>query len=489
MYKLLIADRDPNERAGISWLMTAYSLSLDKVIQASSVEQLIAQLELETPDIVCIELDMIPKENWKLVKDRIRKYTHKVIVSTTETTFERAMQAIELQAVELWVKPSSPLQIKNTLRQCLKSIEKNRVNNQVLINQSGLTYYSLFIDHETPTGGFHILLLQTENKKFTNELRLFLDGYDFQFTPSVFPLSDLVVCVFPNEQSSLYQVALRFLEDWEMEYEEPLAIVITEDFEQELSLSQKYLQAKYALELTFFKGYRQVISADSLSNWLSIDPFLTYEEQREWIDMLNKSDKDRLKSWLYKEFLNPQGPFPAPGLLRTRLTSILAQIRRFMQSYNFQQTELENRYHQVFEAVLNKPVLYRIVQEILLFTYEIVEEILNMQKKTNIDIIEDALVYMKQNFRESGLSLETVANKIDRSPAYFSHLLVKERGISFSKVLANLRIEESRKLLVNKTLSIQEIAEMSGFKNPNYFTRFFKKHTGMTPRAYRRMKS
>ena len=51
----------------------------------------------------------------------------------------------------------------------------------------------------------------------------------------------------------------------------------------------------------------------------------------------------------------------------------------------------------------------------------------------------------------------------------------------------NLRIEEAKRLLENSELSADEIASEVGYENPAFFRRLFKRTTGLTPGAYRRM--
>ncbi|MCI1114009.1 hypothetical protein MOQ26_23645, partial [Stenotrophomonas maltophilia] len=91
--------------------------------------------------------------------------------------------------------------------------------------------------------------------------------------------------------------------------------------------------ASQALNIRFFKGYRQVSVIQNRVNWKVIDPFLTPSEQRAWIDMLHDGNRDEIKQWMYQHFFFKEEPYPEPGLLRIRLTSILAQVRRYMKSH------------------------------------------------------------------------------------------------------------------------------------------------------------
>ena len=84
------------------------------------------------------------------------------------------------------------------------------------------------------------------------------------------------------------------------------------------------------------------------------------------------------------------------------------------------------------------------------------------------------------------LSLKSIAKQLNVSPAYFSGLFKKECGCTLTDYVNNMRLERAIKLLRNGERQIQSIAYESGFQDPNYFIRLFKKYTGMTPGQYRK---
>lgn len=495
MTKLLIADRDHNERTGIGWLVNSYGIPFDHVLMAGTMLDVFQIIESDMPDVICIELDMIPREAWDDFKERIRQYKQTIIVTTTEATFERAMQGIELHAYDLWIKPHSPDSIRRVLARCCKAV--SHIHQGIEINGedvslSALSYHSIFLPHRSTADDCWLLLLQLEETEQQPKLLSFLQDYPFYNEPVLLPLSDMIVSIFTREPQhslvSLKKMGNRLLQDWEEKFTEPLSLVIYDTNDTSLSLRQKYQYARQALDIRFFKGYRQVSVIEDKVEWQIIDPFLTPGEQREWIDMLGDADREQLKQWMYKEFLNKEEPYPETGLLRTRLTSILAQVRRFMKSHYLDQGRLEEHYHQVFETILYNPILYRIVQEFLLFLYEVLDTAKKHQEHSRTDIIEQALRYIEENYNNPHLRLEDAAAYVDRSPAYFSSLLTKRHGQSFRQLVTAVRIKEAQHLLLDTKLSIQDVAEKTGFINANYFSKIFKEKTGTTPRIFRNRK-
>lgn len=69
---------------------------------------------------------------------------------------------------------------------------------------------------------------------------------------------------------------------------------------------------------------------------------------------------------------------------------------------------------------------------------------------------------------------------------YLCALFKNKMGITIGEYINNFRVEKATVLLRNTSFSITEIAAQVGFDDPGYFTRVFKKHTGVTPREFRK---
>ena len=73
------------------------------------------------------------------------------------------------------------------------------------------------------------------------------------------------------------------------------------------------------------------------------------------------------------------------------------------------------------------------------------------------------------------------------NPSYFSRTFKEETGKKFIEYLTDLRMQESQKLLSETDLPISRIAEMAGYRDDKYFSRAFKKYSGLKPKEYRKL--
>lgn len=95
------------------------------------------------------------------------------------------------------------------------------------------------------------------------------------------------------------------------------------------------------------------------------------------------------------------------------------------------------------------------------------------------------LAYTKTHYMND-LSLDHLAQLMNLHPGYISSLFKKVTGDTFVNYLNAYRIKEAGKLLKQqRQLSVSEIGKQVGFESKHYFTKVFKKYTGMTPGAFR----
>ncbi len=94
-----------------------------------------------------------------------------------------------------------------------------------------------------------------------------------------------------------------------------------------------------------------------------------------------------------------------------------------------------------------------------------------------------ALSYIAARFNEP-LQLADVAEEARVSPAYLSRIFGEYLSVSFVEYITELRVETAERLLRERALSVKEVAHAVGFQDPNYFSKAFRKRTGLSPSAY-----
>jgi two-component system, response regulator YesN len=105
-------------------------------------------------------------------------------------------------------------------------------------------------------------------------------------------------------------------------------------------------------------------------------------------------------------------------------------------------------------------------------------------KCKNRQMVGYAKKYIDENFTRN-ISLDSIAVHVSISRYYLSRTFSSLEGISITDYIQSVRIQKAKQLLLDgKTVS--EVCYMTGFNDPAYFSKCFRKHTGVPPREFNR---
>ncbi len=111
--------------------------------------------------------------------------------------------------------------------------------------------------------------------------------------------------------------------------------------------------------------------------------------------------------------------------------------------------------------------------------------VFDFEQVKHADIINKTVSLIRQNYMHK-ISLDDAAAAVYLSRSYLSKIFKEEMDCTFTQYVARVRVEKSRELLLDNTLSIADIAVMVGFEDQSYFTKVFGRTVGMSPGEYRR---
>ena len=92
---------------------------------------------------------------------------------------------------------------------------------------------------------------------------------------------------------------------------------------------------------------------------------------------------------------------------------------------------------------------------------------------------------VEEQFNDPDLSLNNIAKDLSYNQKYLSHLFKKKMGMGFSEYLRTTRIKYAISLFDYGLDSVKNVAYLSGYTDPLYFSTVFKKETGVSPKEYK----
>lgn len=100
--------------------------------------------------------------------------------------------------------------------------------------------------------------------------------------------------------------------------------------------------------------------------------------------------------------------------------------------------------------------------------------------------VERAVDIIDEYFSDQELTLASVAAQLGYNKKYLSQVFKREKGVSISDYVRNLRIQHAVFLLDHGIDSVKNVAALSGFKDPFHFSKIFKSVMGVSPTDYKK---
>jgi len=102
-------------------------------------------------------------------------------------------------------------------------------------------------------------------------------------------------------------------------------------------------------------------------------------------------------------------------------------------------------------------------------------------------IIKKVLCHIKDNYNHH-LKLNDLAELAHVNSSYLSRLIKQETGSTLTEIITTMRMEKAKELLTMGHMKTYEIAIQVGIEDPAYFSQVFKKHTGLSPSEYKKIR-
>jgi len=108
-----------------------------------------------------------------------------------------------------------------------------------------------------------------------------------------------------------------------------------------------------------------------------------------------------------------------------------------------------------------------------------------IQDKRSLQYVQQFKKLVRLNLLEHWTILQ-YANQLGISRVHLNRICQETNGVSAHQIIENQLIVEAKNYLLNSSYGISEIAYLLNYKDPAYFTRVFRKATGVSPREFQK---
>ena len=127
-----------------------------------------------------------------------------------------------------------------------------------------------------------------------------------------------------------------------------------------------------------------------------------------------------------------------------------------------------------------------LIQIVAFFLESIPEGEIIINSSSSFSTLERVLLYIENNISKD-ISIKQLAEMTNFHPNYFIRFFKKNTGVSPAHYINKMRMEKAKNLLTLSNKSITHVGEAVGFKDLYHFSRMFKNYTGFSPTEYKKI--
>lgn len=514
MYKILIVDDEKMIRMGIKKVINWETLMIQEVFTASSAREAIEVLEMHQPEIMITDIQMSEMTGLQLIEEARRIQPElRVLVLTGYDSFEYARQSLRLQVQDFFLKPADEEDLTSAIRAQVEYLESARAEersslilqrtqgtaeqNQLertlreLVHRCGelpellnalKSYYRI-----NPDGYFQMVLLvptmyileepPEENFRAMSVKNVCMSVVDAQEDGVTFSDDDRTIAVvyfLKDEGSSVLEKIEELSDILKDEFDTKPKMVIGSVAEGMENLYISYNDARYLLK-TEKEGIQDIIQTFGAQNKSEL--FRDIFAELKNIMCSNIGNTEYVMK-AFRTFCKATESYNLSQQTVRRLCFEVATATYF--SYTGDSGEVEAG---KLEA-LSKSLISASKEEACEVTEMFLSQMLGGKEDNVHEIIDQAKYYISQHLTEE-LTVSKIAASLYITPNYFSRLFKRVTKEGCNEYIVRKRIEKAKSLLETTSMKTGKIAMLVGYRDTNYFSLAFKKHTGKSPTKYR----
>ncbi|WP_042168091.1 AraC family transcriptional regulator [Paenibacillus gorillae] len=250
---------------------------------------------------------------------------------------------------------------------------------------------------------------------------------------------------------------------------------------------QAYLQAQEMVKQRFVLGLNRIIYPQYVEEMLAHSFDLPTEIEQSLTAAIKRNDRERFIEGLENMAALLRGYVHADAT-QALFHVLLVCITQMNQMLNDENKKLGMRFGELNLIFTEMETLGQAKHWLLTQFDEYrksLESIQHLKENKFYRKIEETIQYIQNNYSDSNLSVEMLAEVAGYTPNYFSKLFKEMTGINSGEYIRKVRIGKAKELLKNDEHKVSDVAEICGYVNSSHFYSAFKKVVGMTPSAYR----
>ncbi|GIO15536.1 AraC family transcriptional regulator [Cohnella xylanilytica] len=530
MHKVLIVDDELLMRIGLKSMIDWEERGFRIVGEAANGKEALDLVDIHKPELIITDIKMPVMDGLELIRENSRKHDGcQYIILSCLDEFHYAQEAVRLGAADYLIKSDiKPRQLIDALDKIQKRIAKDSIQGVAAALKEqvkeGIGYLKETLFKEL-ISGFRdekeivekteplnialvqgpMILVKLKVDRFEQIRRKYVEQDEKLLRYSVVNIIEEIISrrrrrevIVENSAEYLlvmnsdgefihgedYESYNRLFDKIQTSLKDFLNITVAIGVSSVATgfggLKKAYREANMAVKSLFFDNRARIAYYDDIpqkSRNLEIYPITQEDERKFRLDVENSVEGaihyiTNMQQELQQEGYSEQAARKAYISILSLISSCYPSIPTFGDDGRT-----------VYEQLLQEETLGGMHELTLRFLEECERHDQNQSYRPQ-SYAEQARAIIISQYAED-ISLQTVADSINVNSSYLSRVFKQETGENFINFLTKIRIEKAQSLLKDKNIRIYEVANRVGYPNTTYFSKLFKKTTGLSPEEYR----
>ncbi|GMQ56546.1 response regulator [Vallitalea sediminicola] len=241
--------------------------------------------------------------------------------------------------------------------------------------------------------------------------------------------------------------------------------------------------AQYAVESKFYSRGNAIIMANEVMERTNECEYDLIEIKNELSHIFEEMDRDKVNGFLQKYYGQVENL--STNHLKSLSYSIINIIQVLLLERNLSFSDFVDDEFIVWKKLSRFETIVDIRQWINNIILGIIELIKERETNRYSKIVEDIIEIIETEYREID-NIRDILDSLYISSSYANQIFKQQKGITIFEYLIQTKIEMAKKRLQDPYCRICDISNELGYKSNAYFTSVFKRHTGITPKEYRK---
>lgn len=534
MYKVLIVDDEEVVREGIRTKIRWGELGFSPPVTAADGREAMDIADELSPHLVITDIYMPFVDGLELSEYLYANHPDtKIIILSGFDEFDFAVRALKYRASDYILKPVTSAELTDILVKIKGELdaEKERrleiLNIKTLLTENGPVIKERFLNRlindeareselikkldfiglPRDAGKYAVALLDVDGGPGADEA--FLEYGSELLSFSVCNISEeLTAELTENEgaagivfQNALSQTVIIFWGDKARAARENicgrivdllprvLGFTVTIGFSGVFSdiseISQRYGDAGNALERRFIMGGNRIIDAERLSGGGAGGLFDSGEHEELIINAVKSGSAEDVSARLGALFSGLKRSGRTMEGCHALIQRLLFQLQLLILRLDLEPEEVFGTQANIITDLYRYKTLDEINGWLTGLCLRVSNYLLGRRESYSKNLAAAAVEYIKENYQNPDMSVNSVSRHLSISPSYFSSIFKAATNETFIGFLTKTRLQKAKELLKTTNLKAYEISDKVGYTDSHYFSILFKKHTGKTPTEYR----